>query len=148
MQNEQAEKYLRDAIEDLEKGEAVTIECPTCGKYTFVGIGQGYTSDNRPYPVGSCCCCHMKLEALSEEDDAELMMEFRNQHWDKWVLFCLQQKVQPVVEDTKEVTLYGKRFHFEADYEGTSGVKAVRLTECGDPNETEMLETYDLYSED
>jgi len=93
----QEEKTLRDSIEDLGKGEAAIIKCPTCGKDTFIGYGQGYTSDDRPYPVGYCCVCDMELETLFEEKDVELMMEFRQRHWNKWVLFCLEKKVQPVV---------------------------------------------------
>ncbi len=47
-------------------------------------------------------------------------------------------------EDTKEVVINGKWFHLEADYD-VCGVKSVHLTECGDPDKTEMLEAYDLY---
>lgn len=87
-------------IESLEKGEAVIINCPQCGRDTFIGYAQGYTSDDRPYPVGRCCCCHMELATLDDEDDIELMMEFRNLYWDKWVKFCLEQRFQPVVQTT------------------------------------------------
>jgi len=53
--------------------------------------------------------------------------------------------------DTKEVVIHGKRFHFEADfdaYDDLCGIKSVHLTECGDPDKTEMLEAYDLYQTD
>ena len=93
------DKNRKDAIEDLEKGEACIIECPECKRKTFIGIGQGYTSDDRPYPIGTCCCCDINLKALSSETDVELMMEFRNTHWDKWVIFCMKQNYEPVIID-------------------------------------------------
>ena len=96
-QNQQENKFLKDAIENLEKGEAVIIECPGCEKETFIGIAQAYTSNNRPYPLGSCCCCDMNLNALDDETDVELMMEFRNTYWDKWVLFCMKREYEPVM---------------------------------------------------
>ena len=86
----------------------------------------------------------MGLATLDDEEDAELMMEFRNRYWDKWVQFCLEQRFQPMAQDTKIVKLNGKRFHLETDYDSSAGVTGVRLTECGDPNATEMLEAYDL----
>ncbi len=42
--------------------------------------------------------------------------------------------------DTKEVD-------FDA-YDDLCGIKSVHLTECGDPDKTEMLEAYDLYETD
>lgn len=125
------------------------IKCKNCKKKSleYLKKEQGYTLDNRQYSVGSCCCCDRDLKVLDEETDVELMMEFRNNHWGKWVLHCLEQGYQPEIfegEETKEVIIGGKRFHFEVDYDDSARVTAVRLTECGDPNATEMLEAYDL----
>ena len=91
------DRQIDGAIEDLKNGDAVIIECPMCGKDTFIGYGQGYTSDNRQYPIGTCCCCDMNLKALDDETDVELMMEFRGRFWDKWVLFCLEQGYEAVI---------------------------------------------------
>lgn len=147
-QNQQKRKLLKDAIEDLKKGEAAIIQCPECERYSFIGIGQAYTSDNRPYPLGTCCYCEMDLKPLDNEADIELMMEFRSYHWEKWVLHCLEHNYQPEIvegEDTKEVVIGGKRFHFETDRDDTGYLTSVSLTECGEPDEIEMLEAYDLY---
>lgn len=91
-------KVLNDAIAELKNGEAVIIRCPKCKKQTFVGVAQAYTSDDKPYPIGNCCCCDMNLNALDIEHDVELMMKFRNMYWDKWVSFCLEQKSEPVMD--------------------------------------------------
>jgi len=90
-------KMIKEFIADLEKREASIIECPKCKKDTFIGIAQAYTSDDKPYPVGNCCCCDMNLNALDDETDVELMMKFRNMYWDKWVLFCMKQNSEPVI---------------------------------------------------
>ena len=60
-------KMIKEFIADIEKGEAAIIECPKCKKDTFIGIAQAYTSDDKPYPVGNCCCCDMNLKALDDE---------------------------------------------------------------------------------
>ena len=97
IQNQQEEKCFKDSIADLKNSEAAIIECPKCKKETFIGIAQAYTSDDKPYPVGNCCVCDMNLKALNDETDVELMMEFRNMYWDKWVLFCMTQNSEPVM---------------------------------------------------
>ena len=90
-------KMIKEFIADIEKGEAAIIECPKCKKDTFISIAQAYTSDDKPYPVGNCCCCDMNLKALDDETDVELMMKSRNMYWDKWVLFCMKQNSKPVM---------------------------------------------------
>ena len=54
-------------------------------------------------------------------------------------------------EETEYVVINGKQFHFEVNYDAYDdicGIKAVHLTEFGDPDKTEMLEAYDLYQTD
>ena len=97
IQNRQEKNLLNEAIEDLKKREAVIIECPRCEKETFIGVSQAYTSDDRPYPLGSCCCCDINLKALDDKTDVQLMMEFRGMYWNKWVLFCMERNYKPVV---------------------------------------------------
>ena len=41
-------------IEDLKNKDAAIITCPKCRNSAFIGIAQGFTSDNKPYPVGEC----------------------------------------------------------------------------------------------
>lgn len=73
------------------------IECPKCKRNTFVGIAQGYTSDDKSYPIGECSCCDMSLKNLDSGNDVELMMEFRNVRWDEWVMFCIEQGYKPII---------------------------------------------------
>ena len=82
---------------ELKEGRAAVIDCPTCRKNTFIGIAQAFTSDDKAYPLGSCCCCEMDLTPLSQKEDLELMMEFRSMYWDKWVEFCVEKGLEPVV---------------------------------------------------
>jgi hypothetical protein len=85
-------------IEDLENKEAMIITCPKCGNDTFIGIAQGFTSGNKPYPVGECAQCLTGLRRLNSEKDLDLLMEFRGEYWDKWVRFCLERDYRPCVE--------------------------------------------------
>jgi hypothetical protein len=75
----------------------IIIECPKCKRNTFVGIAQGHTSDDRPYPIGECSCCDMNLKTLDSGKDLELMMEFRNVHWGGWVNFCIERGYEAVI---------------------------------------------------
>jgi hypothetical protein len=101
MENKQAtqqdNKLVNDAIADLKNKEAVIIECPKCEEQTFIGVAQGYSSDGKPSPIRNCIFCDMGLKVLDTEKDVEMMMQFRNNNWDKWVLFCMEQKIQPIV---------------------------------------------------
>ena len=67
-------------IEDLKNEEAMIIGCQKCGNDTFIGIGQAYTSDDKPYPIGECAQCLDGQRRLDSEKDLELMMEFRGEH--------------------------------------------------------------------
>jgi len=84
-------------LNDLKSQESMIIECPKCGKYTFIGIGQAFTSEGMPYPIGGCAQCLDSQRRLDSEKDLELMMEFRGEHWDKWVGFCLERDYKPCV---------------------------------------------------
>ncbi len=83
---------------DLKNKKAMIIRCPKCGNDTFIGIGQAYTSDDKPYPIGECAQCLDGQRRLDSEKDLELMMEFRGEHWDEWVRFCLEREYKPCVE--------------------------------------------------
>jgi hypothetical protein len=85
-------------IEDLKNKDAVIITCPKCRNSTFIGIAQGFTSDNKPYPVGECAQCLDSQRRLDSEKDLELMMEFRGERWDEWVKFCLERDYRPCVD--------------------------------------------------
>ena len=89
---------VKHMIEDLKNGHAQLIECGVCGNGTFVGVAQAFLSDGTPYPLGECAQCHEELRRLDCEEDVNLMMEFRGEHWDKWVLFCLEHDRKPCVE--------------------------------------------------
>lgn len=85
-------------LEDLKRKEAMIIECPKCENNTFIGIGQAFTSEGQPYPVGGCAQCLDSQRRLDSEKDLELMMEFRGEHWDEWIRFCLEREYKPCVE--------------------------------------------------
>jgi hypothetical protein len=85
-------------LEDLNCKEAMIIECPDYGNHTFIGIGQAFTSEGQPYPIGGCAQCLDSQRSLDSEKDLELMMEFRGEHWDDWVRFCLERDYKPSVD--------------------------------------------------
>jgi len=80
------EDGLKQAIRALKHG-VVLEKCPNCGNHTLVAIGGGV-----------CAQCHNELRKLDSEEDVNLMMEFRGEHWDNWVLFCLEHDRKPCVE--------------------------------------------------
>ena len=92
----------KSMVEDLNNNEAMIIECPKCGNSTFIGVGQAYTSDDIPYPLGECVQCLEGMRKLYSEKDLELMLEFRGKHWDEWVAFCLEKGYRPCVEKEEE----------------------------------------------
>ena len=77
---------------------AMIIKCPDCGNCAFVGVGQAFTWEGRPYPIGECAQCLDSNRKLDSEKDLELMMEFRGEHWDGWVKFCTKRDYKPCVE--------------------------------------------------
>jgi hypothetical protein len=85
-------------IEELENKTAMIIDCPGCHHRTFVGVAQGYTSNDEPYPIGECAQCQTELRKLDESTDVSLMMEFRSENWDEWVKFCIMNDYKPCVE--------------------------------------------------
>jgi hypothetical protein len=91
-------KRKNEMVEDLNNKEAVIIECPECRNSTFIGVGQAFSSDGMPYPIGDCAQCLKGMRNLESETDLELMMEFRSNHWEEWVKFCLEKDYRPCVE--------------------------------------------------
>jgi len=85
-------------IECLNEEDAMIIECPDCGTAAFVGVGQAFTWEGRPYPIGKCAQCLESNRKLDSEKDLELMMEFRSECWDEWVRFCTERDYKPCVE--------------------------------------------------
>ncbi len=85
-------------IEDLKNKKAVIIKCQKCGNDTFIGIAQAFTSDNKPYPLGECAQCLTGLRQLDSKTDLDLLIQFRGEHWDEWVRFCLERDYKPCVE--------------------------------------------------
>jgi len=77
--------------------DTTIIDCPDCNERTFVGVAQGYTSDDKPYPVGTCAHCEMELTPISGKTDLQLLMEFRQKDWDNWVKFCVNKGYDPVI---------------------------------------------------
>lgn len=91
-------EQTKSMIEDLNNKESVIIECPNCGNSTFLGIGQAFSSNGEPYPIGECAQCLEGMRILDSENDLELMMEFRGNHWNEWIIFCLEKGYRPCVE--------------------------------------------------
>ena len=95
-------EQTKSMIDDLNNKEAMIIECPKCENPTFIGVGQAFSSDDKPYPLGECAQCLEGMRKLDSENDLELMMEFRGKHWDEWVAFCLEKGYRPCVEKEEE----------------------------------------------
>ncbi len=85
-------------IEDLKNEKSAIIKYPRCGNNTFIGTAQAFTYDNNPYPLEECAQCLTRLLQLNSEKDLDLLMEFRSEHWDEWVRFCLERDYRPCVE--------------------------------------------------
>jgi len=86
---------IKQTINDLKEGRAAIIDCPECKRNTFIGIAQGFSSTGGSYPIGSCCYCDMNLKELDSKNDLRLLMEFRNENWDRWIAFCIENSFQP-----------------------------------------------------
>jgi hypothetical protein len=62
-------------------------------------------------------------------------------------LYC--DRKDPELQDSKDVVVKGKGFHFEADIDDSKAIIAIRLTEFGKySDEIEMLEAYDFVLND
>ena len=85
-------------LECFDETGAMIIRCPDCGNAAFVGVGQAFTWEGRPYPIGECAQCLDSSRRLDSAKDLELMMEFRSEHWDEWVKFCIERDYRPCVE--------------------------------------------------
>lgn len=111
----------------LDSESDIPVEiCPKCGKKALEVHGEGITSNGRHYPIEDCTNC-----GFAPADFSEYSGTVR-----------ANQKLQ----DTKDVVIKGKGFQFEADIdEDGKAITTIRLTEFGkDPDEIEMLETYDF----
>jgi hypothetical protein len=83
-------EFEESMVEALKKGEDIVATCKKCGEHTFVTDGYVSMAGKIVCPLGRCVQCHDEMRKLDAEKDVELMMEFRSEHWDKWVAFCLE----------------------------------------------------------
>lgn len=90
-------QYYEDGTEIEETG-IVSDEwtCPKC-KYTGIAGCSEVLDDNTELITCGACGHVETYEPIKTDEDCNMMMEFRGQHWDLWVKFCHESGKAPNV---------------------------------------------------